>query len=385
MAGDTAAVETFLADLSPKDKPWDRHKFETVLVRQMYEKEQEFQRYAARLSECSGYLDFAQRLDQKSGEVTYKLRRAHFCRVRHCPICQWRRCLLWRAKLYQVMPQIQAENPTARYLYLVFTVRNCAIEELRETLKAMNKAWNRFVQRKEFKEFSLGWVRTTEVTRGKDGSAHPHFNVLLMVKPKYFDGKNYMSRDRWAQLWRSCAKLDYDPQVWVSIPKDKKAKATGENVPGNAVMEALKYSVKPDDMLQDVKWFHELNRQVKNLRFIAAGGVFKNFLKDEAEITEEDMVYVSEDGQEAEPNGETEDIVTFLWDAQKKRYAKHHSAQVRVAPDFEEEKWRDKLQALLAKNSKEPKSETEQPPKPTTPSKASKGFGVSFCSGAAVD
>ncbi|WP_170869787.1 protein rep, partial [Shigella sonnei] len=25
-----------------------------------------------------------------------RLREAHFCRVRHCPVCQWRRSLMWQ-------------------------------------------------------------------------------------------------------------------------------------------------------------------------------------------------------------------------------------------------------------------------------------------------
>lgn len=353
MAGDTAAVDEFLSDLSPKDKPWDRHKYESTLIRRMYEKEQEFQRYAARIGVCSGYLDFAKKTDPKTGEVTYKLRKAHFCRLRHCPACQWRRCCMWRAKLHQIMPLIQEEHPKARFLYIVLTVRNCLITDLRETLKDMNKAWNRLAQRKEFKDYSLGWIRTTEVTRSKkDGTAHPHFNLLLMVKPGYF-AQGYMNKAEWSALWRDCAKLDYDPQTWVSIPKDKRKKPkAGENqLPSNAVMEALKYSVKPDDMLQDAGWFYELNRQVKNLRFIASGGAFKHFLKDEASITEEDMLLLGEEGQEG-ASEETEDIVTFLWNPSVKRYAKHHETVVRVAPDAEEEKWRDKMKELYAKGEK---------------------------------
>lgn len=353
MAADTAGVESFLSDLSPKDKPWDKHKRNTVSVRRMYEQEQEFQRYAERMGTCSGFLEFTQKIDEKTGEVTYKLKGARFCRVRHCPICQWRRVLLWRAKFAEAWPKIQEENPKARVLYLVFTVKNCETTELRETLKHMNKSWSRLTKRNEFKEFELGWIRTTEVTRGKDGSAHPHFNLLLMVKPKYFDGKNYMSRDKWSALWRDCARLDYDPQVWVSIAKDKrKAPKAGENqLPSNAVMEALKYSVKPDDMLKDSEWFYEMNRQVKNLRFIATGGVFKNFLKDETQITEEDMIFLGE-GQEEQTDAETENIVAFLWNEGKRRYMKGFNYTAPKEPKFEaqdqdEAAWCKKLQGLM--------------------------------------
>ncbi|MDK6280879.1 protein rep, partial [Escherichia coli] len=102
-------------------------------------------------------------------ETRLRLRDARFCRVRHCPICQWRRSLMWQARFYQSLPKIVAEYPDARWLFLTLTVRNCPITELGDTLTVMNAAFQRLKDRKEFRGV-LGWVRTTEVTRGKDGS-----------------------------------------------------------------------------------------------------------------------------------------------------------------------------------------------------------------------
>ncbi|MDK7012116.1 protein rep, partial [Escherichia coli] len=89
---------------------------------------------------------------------------------------------MWQARFYQSLPKIVAEYPDARWLFLTLTVRNCPITELGDTLTVMNAAFQRLKDRKEFRGV-LGWVRTTEVTRGKDGSAHPHFHTLLMVSP----------------------------------------------------------------------------------------------------------------------------------------------------------------------------------------------------------
>ncbi|WP_296259498.1 MULTISPECIES: protein rep [unclassified Pseudomonas] len=46
---------------------------------------------------------------------------------------------------------------------------------LGETLTALSAGWQRLKDRNEFKPV-FGWVRTTEVTRGRDGSAHPHLH-----------------------------------------------------------------------------------------------------------------------------------------------------------------------------------------------------------------
>ncbi|WP_181880010.1 protein rep, partial [Escherichia coli] len=51
----------------------------------------------------------------------------------------------------------------------------------------------------------------------------------------------------------------------------------------SAVVETLKYSTKPADMLADPEWFLELTRQVHKRRFVATGGALKNVLQLERE------------------------------------------------------------------------------------------------------
>lgn len=85
---------------------------------------------------------------------------------------------MWQARFYQALPDLVHAYPKARWLFLTLTVRNCEVSELAATLKAMNEAWQRLVKREEFKPVQ-GWLRTTEVTRGKDRSAHPAFSCSL--------------------------------------------------------------------------------------------------------------------------------------------------------------------------------------------------------------
>ena len=68
-----------------------------------------------------------------------------------------------------------------RWVFLTLTVKNPPVTELRDTLKAMNSAWQRLAQTKRFKGVVKGFIRTTEVTRGKDGDmmAHPHFHAFI--------------------------------------------------------------------------------------------------------------------------------------------------------------------------------------------------------------
>ena len=108
----------------------------------IYATSAEFERYAKRIHECSGCLHFGWSNKKKQVKRKLRLRRASFCRVRNCPICQWRRSLMWQARFYQSLPKIVEINPMARW-FLTLTVRNCAIEDLGVTLTKMNSAFQR--------------------------------------------------------------------------------------------------------------------------------------------------------------------------------------------------------------------------------------------------
>ena len=317
---------SYLTDYSPKDAPWDVHRSEAQRVEQIYADSSAFIRYAERMHECSELLLFADIPDPETGELAFRLREAHFCRVRHCPVCQWRRSLMWYARFQKALPEILGRYPSARWAFLTLTVRNCDITELRATISSMNAAWTRLTHRAEFRNV-LGWIRTTEVTKGRDGSAHPHFHCMLMLSPSYF-ARGYITQARWAELWKECLRADYMPIVDVRVVRPKKASRealeaaktpleTSTEAIADAAREVLKYAVKPADMFDDPEWFLELTRQVRHLRFIASGGALKDALREDEE-TEEDLI-LADDPAEIPDDGTR---VAFSWNRKEKRYRK---------------------------------------------------------------
>jgi len=308
--------DKYLSDYSPRDASWDTQRAFTDSVGGIYQTASEFERYAQRMASCSGLLRFGWSTLRETGETRLRLRGAQFCRVRHCPVCQWRRTLMWQARFYQALPKIVADWPSSRWLFLTLTVRNCAIADLGETLTAMNAAFKRMEKRREMAPVQ-GWIRTTEVTRGRDGSAHPHFHCLLMVPPSWFSGVSYVKQSRWVEVWRDCLRVSYEPNIDIRAVKPR----TGEQVTGvaeqlqGAVAETLKYSVKPEDMASDPEWFLELTRQLHKRRFISAGGALKNVLQLERE-TNEDLVIADDTGDGTDDGQRT----AFAWDAGKRRY-----------------------------------------------------------------
>ena len=280
-----------LTDYSARDKPWDVHRSQAQDVMMIYDSSEELARYGERICGCSGVLRFGLVVDPETGELRLKLREAQFCRVRNCPVCQWRRSLMWQARFYQALPRIEQEHPKARWLFLTLTVPNPPVKELRGTLQGMNKAWQRLIKRKEFKPV-LGFIRTTEVTHGKDGNAHPHFHALLLVPSWYFSGASYVKHARWLDLWRECMRDDSIESVDIRTVKslDKNDPKTGLQ---RAAAETLKYSVKPADMINNPEWFLEMTKQVHKLRFMATGGVLKDVLRADEE-SDQDLIVADE-------------------------------------------------------------------------------------------
>jgi len=219
---------------------------------------------------------------------------------------------MWQARLLRVLPEIESSWPTARWIFLTLTLRNCAITNLRSTIQQMNLSFNRFVQRREFVGNVIGWIRATEVTRGQNRSAHPHFHVLIMVRPSYF-GKGYVKQERWTELWRQSARLSYTPIVHVQAIKSRHE---SEHPLRAAIAETLKYSIKPDDLL-DREWLLELTSQVYRLRFIGSGGLLKEVLRESEEETDEDLLLLDEEGGEIDGPD-----IFFKWHRQIQRYVR---------------------------------------------------------------
>jgi plasmid rolling circle replication initiator protein Rep len=307
----------YLSEISPADKPWDKHRTESDELAKMY-KAVGNSRYSERIGDCSQWLTYAMQSND-DGQVKLKLREARFCRVRHCVVCQWRRQLMWRARFYKALPEIQKAFPTARWIFVTLTVKNCELTQLRATLNWMNGAWHKLIKRKEFP--ALGFIKSVEVTRKpEDGTAHPHFHCLMLVPASYFS-RGYLSHAKWQELWQSCLKTEYAPFLDVRVVKSTKDTSEDSPEASNAAMlraicETLKYAVKPSDLLADPKWLDELTKQLQKTRAVSVGGCLKEFFSEDEP---EDLI-----NGEIEEEEKTEDdaILDFIWSTFVKRYKK---------------------------------------------------------------
>lgn len=294
---------TRLSDISSKDRPWDIHRAQAEIVTSYYVDGNNYPHLAERVHSCSTWLEF--QLNDKG----IKLSRSFFCRVRYCPVCQWRRTMMWKSRALQVIPKLMADYPTARYLFLTLTVKNKEITKLREEINLINKGFKLMTKRKEWP--GIGHIKALEVTKGNNGEmmAHPHLHVLIMVNSSYFSGREYVKAERWREIWAECMKLDYTPQVNV--------KAVRGDVE-EAIKEVIKYEAKPEDIVTNgSKWLDALTQQMKKVRRIELSGIMRKYFR-ELEEEPEDLINVDEEtNEQGEDQG---DQIRFDWERKERAY-----------------------------------------------------------------
>ena len=296
-----------LSEVSPRDKPWDVHRSESDQISSNY-RGSEFERYSDRIDDCSQLLAFGLVPNADEGAYQLKLRTARFCRVRTCMVCSWRRSLMYKARAYKALPKILEDFPKSRYLFQTLTLKNCAIEDLRETILHLNRSFSRMARLKHFP--AVGYIKTVEVTRGKRGDAHPHLHVLMMVQPSFFS-HGYVNKKEWCAWWKRAARVDYTPIIDVKAIKAKDS-------PLGLLAEVVKYQTKPNDLIfSDRRWFLEYTRQIHGTKAFALGGVFKQYFKEfEKEETADELIGGDENGQ----NGPDEGELYFGWRRAEKKY-----------------------------------------------------------------
>lgn len=173
-----------------------------------------------------------------------------------------------------------------KYIFLTLTVPNCSSSSLSNKLDDMQRGWQSLIHRKCFKNAVLGFFKVLEITRNKKtGTYHPHYHVIIAVKPDYFSGTAYINHTEWLDLWRKSMR-DYSiTQVDVRLARNKKTGKTSGQDLVTAVAEIAKYAVKSGDYI--FKGNNKLTDNVVSVlsdslayrRLTSFGGVFSEALK----------------------------------------------------------------------------------------------------------
>ena len=305
----TTGTGEILKDYSStgKERPWKLHKQENLQLVKIYKTAREkninliTDSRLFDLEHCADTLLFAENAEGKK-----KLKSANFCRLRLCPMCQWRRSLKMFGQVQTITDKILERDKSTRFLFATFTVKNVDAENLETCINILNNKFlylvsknKTFAPAKKLKQNLLGYLKAVEVTYNtKDKTYHPHLHVIFAVRNTFFSSsKYYMSKKEWISLWQQALGVDYKPQTDIRAIKSGTAKA---------VAEVAKYPVKTAPILkldddEAIQVLKTLTLSLHKKRFVSYGGIFKT-IKQELKLadveTDKDLVNVDIEQQE---------------------------------------------------------------------------------------
>lgn len=328
-----------LGEMSPSDFRFPKWRRYSRMVADLYTGTV-YDEYAKGINHCGRYLRFkkVQEVDEVLGTLQIRLilEAANFCRIRFCLFCQWRKSLVWHGKVLKGMPRIMEVYPEHRWLAVTLGIKNCDPRVLRREIRKMNDGLRKLLGSaggasrtwgisKYLSKVVEGYICTTEVTRGEDNSCHPHFHILLLVKPEYFDKEAglYIPQQSSAEyenpglveLWQKALGVSYRPTAHIQAVRTNDLK--------RQVCETLKYNTKPSSVWynrnvdangkrfeETQKWLVEVTGQVYKSRFIKTGGCVKELLRN---LEEEPLDLIHVDDEERDLANSKGERVTFGW------------------------------------------------------------------------
>ena len=298
------------------------------------------QMWAERIDGCAHHLTWAYEPDPEGG-YTRSLVAAELCRVRTCPVCQWRRAQRLTAEVGTRLQAMCAPGRGRAALLLTLTVRNCRVPYLRETIQAMLRAWSKLTRRAIFAPVE-GWARSVEITRGREwqpDDAHPHIHALLIVPEAEVERLAGMRR-QWREQWQQVCGLNYLPQVDIRRISDPET--------GAGPREVLKYAVKPSGALAASGWLGRVALQIDGLRLFAASKAVKmadvEDLTDNAGAWEDTRQHVDDLPPIFPPPRRGQPIIIqYRW---VPRCADYYRAMIEIGQTADQ--WRSRMRALRA-------------------------------------
>lgn len=292
-----------------KDRDWRGRKILSLKLADIFKELQYKKTFVERVISCGDTLRFIKKQDG-----SLKLYQAYFCKNKLCPICNWRRSMKYSYQTSKIVDEAIKQEPKGHFLFLTLTVKNVEAKALNSTISQLTKSFDRLFKRAKVQRNLLGYLRSVEVTHNEnDNSYHPHIHVLMMMRPSYFKGGNYISQKEWGNLWSQSLKVDYTPMIDIRTVKE-----TGKGLRG-AVLETAKYPTKPIKLdIENKQVVDDLYNGLYRKRQLGYGGLFKAIKKqlalDDAENG--DLVHTSDDKENISKGTE----IVAIWNANKQNY-----------------------------------------------------------------
>lgn len=255
-----------------------------------------FKDRAAKLAQCGTFVRFQE--PEEGGAL--RLVAGNLCRVRLCPMCEWRLSMRRFVALDEACRYLA---DSVCWLHVTLTVPNVGADKLTETITGLFRRSAAFFRTGAPVDW-LGWFRGLEVTYNPlRDDFHPHLHCLVAVKPSYFSGRHYLSQAALQERWGGIA--------YISRLRDL----------GHGIAECCKYACKPlyvDAALSPdraARVYDTLAAALHGRRLVQTGGVLREALRACGLLRKLD-----EEGENTDRTDRTRPFFEFYWNFAENRY-----------------------------------------------------------------
>ncbi|MBB4395088.1 protein rep [Bradyrhizobium sp. ERR14] len=225
---------------------------DTIAAR--YAQHEEHKQRAARMHECGKTLAFDRYRIGDREERFRVLANGSFCRERLCPTCMKRNSAWQHVRLSKAVEHYLRANPLHQALLLTLTVRNMPVDQLRDWLGRLFRAFWKLMRYKRVKNAVPTWYRTTEITQNAEtGDFHPHLHIVLFCPPEYFKRAKglFITQPEWAAMFKKALQVDYTPVCDIRAMPGVGGGAPLDDLGRKSLFEACKYVCEPGMFFED--------------------------------------------------------------------------------------------------------------------------------------
>lgn len=190
---------------------------------------------ADKLLHCGNYVVTQATADRQRERIEI----GYYCGQRLCPSCAWRQSV-HDAQRLAAISAAAADRHKLRMVLVTLTVPNVSSSDLRDTIRDINKWYNKLRRRAKMAVLLAHTAKKLEITYNrKMETYHPHLHIICYVPSTYWARSNYVSHDTLLHEWRAATGMQQITQVDIRVCKDTDT--------SSAIQEVAKYAAKAAD------------------------------------------------------------------------------------------------------------------------------------------
>lgn len=157
----------------------------------------------------------------------------------------WKRSLELAYTNHYIITKVNEQKPV-NWLLLDVGLENVAEEHINQSLDNLLIGFNRLFKYKSVKQATLGYFRMLDIVKQND-RYHPRIHVLLPTMKSYFQGRYYIKRDKWLEMWAKALGVNTDLYVKVKViqPEDNRQQMVEKMEQGLAVLLDVQETNRP--------------------------------------------------------------------------------------------------------------------------------------------